>query len=295
MLSRWRSSTRESQVKIQFMSVLHLEVMDAYLTFDFPKVAPYLLLAGDIGRFSQYERLAAFLKVQCARYQNVFMVLGNHEFYGLSREKCLDLVSSLQEDPEMKGRLAVLNKNRIDLSDSVTLLGCILQSRITDESRDIVQYKVADFKQIKSWTVDDHNEEHTEDLDWLRAQIQEIHDNEPHRSVVIATHRAPVTKGASDPKYEGNPWSSAFSTDIIPELKTLPASKAIQIWIYGHTHWCSDFYAGNIHVMSNQRGYVINPDGPPSYFVQEPKPRVWKFWQKPSTLEFQPTKCISVN
>lgn len=70
----------------QYMSDLHLEVGQQYLTFDFDPRAPYLILAGDIGRLVDYESYLAFLRKQMARYERVFLVLGNHEFYGTSFE-----------------------------------------------------------------------------------------------------------------------------------------------------------------------------------------------------------------
>lgn len=42
----------------------------------------YLILAGDIGRLQDYDGLAQFLATQCERFERVFFVLGNHEFYG---------------------------------------------------------------------------------------------------------------------------------------------------------------------------------------------------------------------
>ncbi|KAI1780508.1 hypothetical protein F4818DRAFT_435713 [Hypoxylon cercidicola] len=44
--------------------------------------APNLILAGDIGLLSHYDAYLDFLHNQTARYDRVFSVLGNHEFYG---------------------------------------------------------------------------------------------------------------------------------------------------------------------------------------------------------------------
>ncbi len=251
---------RHSTTTIQVMSDLHLELSEDYLSFNIPPRAPYLLLAGDIGRLSQQDKYIRFLRYQCTHFVHVYLVLGNHEFYGLSRESGLRLAHSIIEDPELRGKLTILNRKRVDLSSTVTILGCTLQSRIFDEARDIVIRKVADFRRIEGWTVDDHNREHYIDLNWLRAEIETIYSEEPQRSIVIVTHHAPSNAGTSDPKHEQNPWNSAFSTDILEsQLASWKGIENIKFWVFGHTHWCADFQSGNIRVVSNQRGYVL-PD-----------------------------------
>ncbi|KJZ73118.1 hypothetical protein HIM_07502 [Hirsutella minnesotensis 3608] len=75
--------------KLQILSDLHLEVGQQYATFAFPATAPFLVLAGDVGRLVDYDSYLAFLAGVVARYQKVFMVLGNHEFYGLDYESGL--------------------------------------------------------------------------------------------------------------------------------------------------------------------------------------------------------------
>jgi len=251
---------RHTTTKIQVMSDLHLELSEDYLSFTIPPRAPYLLLAGDIGRFSQQDRYIRFLRHQCTQFVHIYLVLGNHEFYGLSHEGGLKLAASIMEDPELRGKVTILNRTRVDLSTTVTILGCTLQSRIFDEARDVVAQKVADFRRIEGWTVDDHNREHYIDLDWLRAEIKAISTEEPQRSIVIVTHHAPSNAGTSDPKHKQNPWNSAFSTDILEsQLAKWNGVENIKFWVFGHTHWCADFQSGNMRVVSNQRGYVL-PD-----------------------------------
>lgn len=67
------------------MSDLHLEVGQQYADFDIPAEAPYLILAGDIGRLKDYQPYLEFLGRQCDHFVKVFLVLGNHEFFGTSQ------------------------------------------------------------------------------------------------------------------------------------------------------------------------------------------------------------------
>lgn len=148
---------RSPRVFFQIMSDLHLEVGRQYADFDIPPKAPYLVLAGDIGRLVDFESLRDFLALQCSNFEKVFYVLGNHEFYGTSRVRGLEIAAKLQEEPGMRGRLYIMNKNCHDIDSRVLVLGCTLQSNITPETRDLVRMKVQDFSNIEGWTVDDHN------------------------------------------------------------------------------------------------------------------------------------------
>lgn len=114
-----------TKVSLQLMSDLHLEVGQQYATFNFPVAAPFLILAGDIGRLADYDAYLDFLARQTARYGQVVLVLGNHEFYGLDSAKGLSEAKRLESEPRLGGKLSVLQQTRVDLPGSnITLLGC---------------------------------------------------------------------------------------------------------------------------------------------------------------------------
>jgi hypothetical protein len=48
------------------------------------------------------------------------------------------------------------------------------------------------------------------------------------------------------------PWKSAFGTDILSQI-----TNGVKIWVFGHTHYTTDFKEGGIRVVSNQQGYVL--------------------------------------
>ena len=158
---------RKSGICFQILSDLHLELGQQYSNFHIPASAPYLILAGDIGKLCDYQLYLDFLQQQCKSFRQVFLVLGNHEFYGISRNEGLRLAASLEQESAVQGKLRVLNRTRADIDD-VVILGCTLQSSISPGSRPIVERKVSDFKRIQQWTVDDHNAEHAEDVAWLQ-------------------------------------------------------------------------------------------------------------------------------
>lgn len=237
------------------MSDLHLEVGQQYPEFDIPPKAPYLVLAGDIGRFQDYAYYLQFLRRQCAIFTKVFLVPGNHEFFGVSRARGLEIAKSLESEPGCDGKLYVLNRTRVDLDHmNITVLGYTLHSRVPPKAQLIVQIKVSDFHQTENWTVNDHNIEHQANVKWLQEEVNKIRINRLRRRILIITHHAPTMKGTSKPSDVGSPLSSAFATDLLPARRFADA----QCWVFRHTHFSTEFKRRRMQLVSNQRGYVLN-------------------------------------
>lgn len=258
------SNTPRPKVKFQVVSDLHLEVGQQYADFKIVPYAPRLILAGDIGRLADYDPFRGFLNSVCEHFIQVFLVLGNHEFFGVSRSEGLGLAKRMEEESGLKGTLVVMNRRRIDLHDPhgipVSVLGCTLQSYVPPVARDIVRQKINDFRRIKDWTVEDHCEEHALDVAWLTNEINLIRQspNEPNRRILVITHHAPSKSGTSDPVHEGNAWNSAFGTDLLSKGSgNTNGLGSVQAWVFGHTHYCTDVRIGKVRVIGNQRGYVL--------------------------------------
>lgn len=246
------------------MSDLHMEIGQQYSSFDFPVKAPYLVLAGDIGRLIDYDGYLAFLRRQTARYERVLLVLGNHEFYGMTYAEGIQKARQLEQESSLEGKVTLLQQGRHDLNvwpestePGITILGCVLWSHIEAESVERIARAVNDFRQIQDWTPDAHNAAHATDLAWLQTELGRIREENKGshnaRHVVVVTHHAPLVKGTASPRHEDSPFNSAFSTDICTGANwSLP-----KYWIFGHTHWTTSFTAKNgVHIASNQRGYV---------------------------------------
>jgi hypothetical protein len=62
-ISYYRLTPLRPWVSLQYVSDLHLKSQETYASFEIPKVAPYLVLAGDIGCLKNYEKYLDFLTV----------------------------------------------------------------------------------------------------------------------------------------------------------------------------------------------------------------------------------------
>lgn len=239
-----------------------------------------------------------FIATQCNNFDTVYLVLGNHEFYGISRSEGLARADMLEKEAITMGRLKVLHRKRIDVNESLCILGCTLQSHVRPQSRLVVSQRIKDFQRIADWTVDQHNEEHYKDLEWLLSEIRSINvsggaTSRP-KNLIVVTHHAPIKKGSSHPSNENNPWADGFATDLVGVHKEL--SRA-QWWVFGHTHYTTKWREHGVELVSNQRGYVLNP----SLEVHDPDmPQYQTAWKRTVSLftrrshRFDPRKCIQV-
>ncbi|KAL4889977.1 Metallo-dependent phosphatase-like protein [Aspergillus ambiguus] len=219
----------------QVLSDLHLEINQQYLSFEIPVCAKHLILAGDVGRLVDYDNYRDFLQKQTDRFELVFLVLGNHEFYNDTFVAGLRKARQLAQEPSLNGRLILLHQGRYNIPGSrVIILGCTLWSKVPNEAMDIA------------------------DLTWLLSEIESIQSKNKtqnkKQSILVVTHYAPSHQGTSSPQHTNNPWSSAFATDIVSQISE---SSGVKVWVFGHTHYTTEFKNQGIRVVANQRGYVL--------------------------------------
>ncbi|KAI9847536.1 MAG: hypothetical protein M1838_000835 [Thelocarpon superellum] len=219
------------------MSDLHLEAGRQYTTFDLPTRAPYLILAGDIGRLADYDLYLDFL-----------------------RRVGLRLATSSEKEPALSSKLVILHRTRVSPKDllNITIPGCTLQSHILPEACKIVEAKVNDFRRIQDWTVDNHNAEHQRDVEWLAAEITSVRGGTEgqRQRICVVTHHAPTIHGSSKPEHLEHPWSWAFGTDLLGDNGPA-ALRDVQWWIFRHTQFTTSFTQGQVKLVSNQRDDVL--------------------------------------
>lgn len=259
MFEKIQSILSRSSASFQVASDLHLEVSQQYQSFEIPTCAKRLILAGDIGRLADYDNYRDFLRMQTDRFELVYLILGNHEFYNDTFAAGLQKARQLEKEPSLDGRLILLHRGRYDIPGShVTILGCTLWSKVPDEAREIVWSKIQDFRRIQDWTVEDHNKSHEADLAWLLGEIGSIQSKNKtenkRQSILVVTHHAPSLQDTSSPQHANNAWTSAFATDV---LSRISKSSCVKTWVFGHTHYTTEFRSQGIRVVANQRGYVL--------------------------------------
>lgn len=278
---------------VQIMSDLHLEVGQQYQTFDFPVVGKFLILAGDIGRLIDYEGYRGFLERQVGRFEKVFLVLGNHEFFELSYEEGISKAEKLSQEPSLRDKLVLLNRAVwVDESSGSIIMGCTLWSSIPDSARAVIESKVSDYKKIEGWSVDKHNRIHAEETAWIASELEspsnatDVDHRQQARKILVVTHHAPSLTGTSAPEHANNPWTPAFATDLLPKIKT----DRIKTWVFGHTHHTTELFSDGVRLVANQRGYVF-PGSKPKADQDASR---WPWTRRPTRPQFDPERLVKL-
>jgi hypothetical protein len=266
--------------RFQIISDLHLETplsSPSYSHFSsptkFPLEADNLFLLGDIGLVSHTQPLLAFLRSQLRRNTRlkIFYVLGNHEAYHMTLENALTEVMSWETtlNKDFGSRFHVMNRTRVDLSPTLTLLGCTLWSHVSTPHQQEVAVALKDVDEkygIWDRSILDHNADHAVDLAWLNNQVSRIEAGEPEREIIVLTHHSPTIDARANSKRfpPERAMNSAFRTDLSSEKCW--TSPAVNVWAYGHTHFSCQFVderdaedegsARRKLVVSNQKGYA---------------------------------------
>lgn len=258
------------KTSFQVLSDLHLDHDSQYLTFHIPVSAPFLILAGNIGRLIDYDSYLSFLIRRCNLHEKVFLVLGNLEFHGLGWMDGLQLAHKMEKEPATKGRLEVLYETASAVpGTNVVLLGATLWSKIPEQDVGAVMKKMAEFDEEKGiqggWNVAKHNAEHKRDLKWLKQEVAKETkaavgpDGKPApgpqtgseaKQIVVVTSFAPDLREALDPWQVDAPWSSAYGTDLLNATEW----NGVKTWICGTTGRTCEFKKNGITVVCNQRG-----------------------------------------
>ena len=239
--------------QFQIVSDLHLETplsSPSYTHFshakNFPLHASNLFLLGDIGCIRD-SALLNWLKALLSRTPNlkIFYVCGNHEFYGLTMAQGRERLRAWEKElrAEFGHRFWFLDGarggGRVDVSDTLTVLGCTLWSRISEAARPECERLLMDFNQyagILGRTAREHNREHGEDLEWLNGQVSAIEREEPGREVVVLTHHCPTKDPrACDPRHVDSSIREGFSSFLAHE--PCWGSERVRVWAFGHTHY----------------------------------------------------------
>jgi predicted phosphodiesterase len=250
-------------MNVQVLSDLHMENTNYDVDSDITRTAPYLVLAGDIGsciKDPSRGRYRAWLARQCARFLRVFVILGNNEPKGSGthangRDTAITIFRTWVRDPDMWGNLTFMENDILDLQATyglnVIVLGCTLWSRIRQSQPNAGS---DDTNAINGWNSKTNNEVFEDSYRWLKDQVSEIRSGvRKSARILVITHHAPCF-GTSIPSQdkEGERWS-AYQNDILGG-EGVEGLQMGDVWVFGHTHFCCDFFRDEVRVYSNPRG-----------------------------------------
>jgi predicted phosphohydrolase len=236
-------------MRLHVLSDLHLEFGITELpTTD----ADVVVLAGDIhvGREGRKWIRRQFPE------QHVIYVLGNHEFY---RHSIPELTETLKRNTD-DSHIHLLENDVVEI-DGCTFLGCTLwtdfrlwpdpEAAMLVAQKGISDYTVIEVKsENRVLNPQDTVRLNAHSVAWLNSELAK----RDHARTIVVTHHAPSPRSIP-PLHGGKVLNAAFVCD----LETLLVGSRIPLWIHGHTHFNVDYTIGSTRILSNQRGYPMEP------------------------------------
>jgi len=229
-------------MKIKLVSDLHIESSQYTIPYDGENV---LILAGDAGTDTE-ETKKIIVNYLNKGNSHLIFVPGNHEYWGHTIEYLDTYWTEFKHD-----RFHFLQNNSIVL-DNIRFFGSTMWTDLgmrNQESMDICNRMVLDFKEIKDFNPYKYTELHDIAKQSLETSIKESKEH-----MVIITHHLPSEQGI-DNKYKGNPVNDSFASS---DLEHIFLNKKILMYCHGHTHTSMVYDIFGVKIHCNPRGHVKN-------------------------------------
>lgn len=253
-------------MKFQIVSDIHLEFISDF------KIEPKcenLILAGDIGHPHDID-YKFFINCCSDKFKNVFLILGNHEFYNCDPDykiKTLDEIKSIVH-AFLPKNVYLLDNNAVYLTEDnvvfstkpasterfVKIIGSTLWSKPNEnlDETDIGMYNDLNciyISENQRMTLDDLRKMNKECIEFIVSELECDKDLD----CMLITHHGAHTICNGDYPYT---LFKSFYVNYIPELYQC---QNLKVCVSGHTHSSLDefvnFGTHYIRFVSNQVGY----------------------------------------
>lgn len=223
-------------INFQYMSDVHTEYMtlDVIEHLQITPVAPYLILAGDIGD-PNTPTYKFFLQRMASMFVHVFVISGNHEYWRASNAPLCNHDTWIEHIDDIIKRVTssfanvtYLQNDTYDIPNSdITLFGGTFWSHVLIEEEEHIRH-LKDYKHIPNLSVSQVRAMH-------RHACHRLHDtlcSSPSRMFIVVSHHMP-SYSLVNPVYLARTPSvnSAYASEI-----SLANDPSIIAWVAGHTH-----------------------------------------------------------
>lgn len=267
-------------MRVHLQSDVHIE-FDIEPTHKLPG-GDVLLLAGDVcvtdllrkertdKKARRHTRVCdAFFKEECAKYDKVYYIMGNHEHY----HGVFDNTAMIMREYLKDTNVTLLDKEWADLNDHWAIFGGTMWTDFNGGDWFAVQdakEKMNDFRIIEKTRPEKVGTFHPNDTieeyqDTIAELVSGIFDR-PDKKVIVMTHHAPTAKSVAD-RFVGMRLNAAYYTENSTYIMDTPQ---IKYWFHGHMHDYFDYIVGDCRVVCNPRGYAgyeLNEEFKPEFEV----------------------------
>lgn len=267
-------------MRIHILNDLHLEFNDRGQQFKL-NGGDVLLLPGDVcvatylrperteKQAKKHKRVCeAFFREECAKYNRVYYIMGNHEHYN----GIFDYTAEILREFLVGTNVTLLDKEWVKLKDDWSLFGGTLWTNYNNRdwfATHAAKDKMNDHTIIKKinegnepvighertpylgkFTPHDAADEHDRCMKALTEgmyDMDRIDDNK-----IIMTHHAPCGQSVH-PRFKGDILNYAYFTELSEEMLD---NQTFKYWLHGHMHDNWDYNVGQCRVLCNPRGYA---------------------------------------
>ena len=256
-------------MEVKVLSDLHLEFEKIDSPIYDPGTGEVLILAGDIftvidlieDGFGFRERFLTFLDKCSQGYNQVFYVMGNHEFYHMQIDRA---AKTLRE--WLPANITLLDDSSV-YYNGVHFFGATVWADFCSacpEMMNTAEDRMNDYEVImgpkgRELLPEDTLQKHQDSVKWFKQVLPTLRG-----PVVMVTHHAPSYKSVA-PEFLHTGTVGAYASDLEPIMYE---HDNIVAWCHGHVHDTNDYMVNNTRVIGNPRGYVtkngtngnFNPD-----------------------------------
>lgn len=250
------------------ISDIHTTPLEWYRSRVVIPEADICILAGDISG-NVYSTID-YVMAEIAPAMPVVLVLGNHDYYGLSIDKALEVARA-----RLVGTNIHLLENDVLVLDGVRFIGATLWTDFEvphgvlhgvelplDTRRDLAYHAcvrdIMDFRAIYRSderkpgetgliTIQEMIGRHRASRSFIEAELAKDFDGD----TVVVTHHAPSPL-SFHPAYAGSPTNAAFASDLTDVIQC----GRPWLWVHGHIHHFSEYIEVGTQVLCNPRGYA---------------------------------------
>jgi predicted phosphohydrolase len=242
--------------RFQYISDLHLETRKELV--DIKVCAKNMILAGDIGN-PFHDNYTEFLKRCSGKYQNTFLITGNHEYW--NKAGINETNEKIQNITDKYDNIHFINNKVIEMNNTY-ILGCTLWSNLISLNSDskIIGDDLNIYKSEKEGILGKTGfmELHKKDVHWLSGVLKQCDESNSQKlkkdkkKVIVVTHHLPTFK-LLHKKYKNQraePYLDRFYSNLDHLVKP-----PIRAWIGGHSHCNMKVYMNGVFLGISAYGY----------------------------------------
>jgi Icc-related predicted phosphoesterase len=206
----------------------------------------------------------AFFREECAKYNRVYYIMGNHEHYNGIFDYTAETLREYLEGTNV----TLLDNEFVALNDEWQLFGGTLWTDYNNDdwftchaAKDRMNDHTIIKKLLPQGKANPYGEpfgrflphdavaEHRKTLEALQSGLYEW--TQIDKKTIVMTHHAPTMQSVH-PRFAGDLLNYAYATDLSDLIMDNPN---IKYWLHGHMHDTHDYNVGECRVVCNPRGY----------------------------------------